>query len=50
MSQVELFRNKNYIIKASRKNGLELSVEELNTFVGILLLSSYNIRNDQREY
>lgn len=41
---------KNYIIEASKENSLQLSIEELNNFVDILLLSSYNIRNDQREY
>ena len=41
---------KNYIIEGSEENGLHLSVNELDTFLGILLLSSYNIRNDQREY
>jgi len=56
MSHVELFELffsseiKNYIIEASQKNGLQISVEELNTFVGILLLSSVNIRNNQYEY
>ena len=48
MSQVELFKLffsseiKNYIIEASQENGLQISVEELNTFV--------NIRNNQYEY
>ncbi|XP_058790066.1 piggyBac transposable element-derived protein 2-like [Phymastichus coffea] len=56
MSPVQLFELffskeiKNYIIEASEANGLNLSVQELNTFVGILLLSSYNIRNELREY
>ncbi|XP_058793768.1 piggyBac transposable element-derived protein 2-like [Phymastichus coffea] len=56
MSPVQLFELffskeiKNYIIEASEANGLDLSVQELNTFVGILLLSSYNIRNELREY
>ncbi|OXU20828.1 hypothetical protein TSAR_010853 [Trichomalopsis sarcophagae] len=56
MSDVELFELfysseiKNYIIEASQINGLQISVGELNTFVGILLLSSINIRNNQYEY
>lgn len=56
MSPVQLFELffskeiKNYIIEASEANGLDLSIQELDTFVGILLLSSYNVRNEQREY
>ncbi|XP_058810261.1 piggyBac transposable element-derived protein 2-like [Phymastichus coffea] len=56
MSHVELFEIffseeiKNYITQASEENDLKLSSKELNTFIGILLLSSYNIRKNQREY
>lgn len=56
MSDVELFELffsseiKNYIIEASQVNGLQISVGELNTFVGIILLSSINIRHNQYEY
>ena len=56
ISHVELFKLffsseiKNYIIEATQENSLQISVEELNTFVGIPLLSSVNIRNNQYEY
>lgn len=56
MSPVELFElflcteMKNYIIEASKENGLDLHIEDLNTFIGILLLSSYNSRNNLEEY
>ena len=38
---------KTYIIDATAENGLEMSMEE---FIGIILVTSYNIRTDQREY
>lgn len=41
---------KKHIIDATKENDLELSLEDLNTFIGILLISSYNIRKNQRDY
>lgn len=41
---------KTYIIEASNENGLDISHDELDIFLGIILLSTYNKRNDQQEY
>ena len=49
----ELFLSKElktYIIEATKENGLDISHDDLDIFVGILLLSTYNIRGDQQEY
>jgi len=40
---------KHYIIE-TYENGLKISAEEFNIFVGILLLSSYNIRTNEKDY
>lgn len=41
---------KNYIVEATCENGLDISVTDLEKFIGILLLTTYNIRTDQRDY
>lgn len=41
---------KNHVLEASKENGLELSVEEFNRFIGILLFSIFNIRKCARDY
>lgn len=41
---------KKHIIDATSENDLDLSLQELNGFIGIILISSYNIRKNQREY
>lgn len=41
---------KTYIIEASKENGLDISHGDLDAFLGILLLSTYNSRGDQQEY
>lgn len=41
---------KKHIIEASKLNGLTMSMNELNTYLAILLLSSYNIRDNYKEY
>lgn len=40
---------KEYIISATRENGFNLNLTDLETFVGITL-TLYNIRSDQRDY
>ncbi|XP_058789591.1 piggyBac transposable element-derived protein 3-like [Phymastichus coffea] len=55
-SYVELFEMfftddmKNYIIEATRENGYDLSKIDLNTFLGVIILSSFNERKSQRDY
>lgn len=53
---VELFETffsaamKNYIVEATKANGYDLTLPELNTFIGIIILSSFNKRKSQRDY
>lgn len=55
-SPVELFENffcdeiKNYIIEATSENGLDLSLQDFNTFVGIIILTAINKRKSQRDH
>ncbi|XP_032688514.1 piggyBac transposable element-derived protein 3-like [Odontomachus brunneus] len=39
-----------YMIDASKENGLNLNMDDLNTFIGIILVSSFNKRKSQRDY
>jgi len=41
---------KNYIIAATKENGYELSLSDLNTFIGIIIFSSFNKRKSQCDY
>lgn len=41
---------KNLVIEASREHGLDLSIDKLNMFVGILLFSIFNIRKSSKDY
>lgn len=41
---------KKYIIDASTENNLNISMTDFNTFIGIVLLTSYNIRHNQFDY
>ena len=56
MSAVEIFELffsedlKKYIIEATRENGLELSYEDLNKFVGILIASIVNVRKKEGDF
>lgn len=53
---VELFETffpiemKEYIIGACKENGFDLSLLDLNTFIGIVITSSFNKRKSQRDY
>lgn len=53
---VKLFENffsddmKYYIIEATKENGFCLKLEDLNTFIGIIILSAINKRKSQRDY
>lgn len=53
MSPVQLFETffsddiKNYIIECTNLNGYNLTLSELNTFIGILIFSAYNSRKSQ---
>lgn len=53
---IELFETffsiemKQYIIDASKENGFDLSLVDLNTFIGIVITSSFNKRKSQRDY
>lgn len=55
-SPVELFElffsdnMKSYISEATNENGYDLSRMELETFLGIIILSSFNSRKSQRDY
>jgi len=55
-SYVELFELffsdaiKSYIIEATNENGYNLSKIDLETFLGIIILSSFNKRKSQRDY
>lgn len=53
---VELFETffstemKQYIINACKENNFDLNLKDLNTFVGIVILTSFNKRKSQRDY
>lgn len=53
---VELFETffpiemKEYIIGACKENGFDLSLLDLNTFIGIVITSSFNKKKSQRDY
>lgn len=53
---VELFEKfftnsmKKYIIEACKENNFDLNLDDLNTFIGIIILSSINKRKSQRDY
>lgn len=55
-SHVELFgfffsaELKAYLIEATQENGYELSVNDLDTFLGIIIFSTFNKRLSQRDY
>jgi len=56
MSPVELFETffseeiKKYIIHCTKLNEYNLTMSELNTFIGIIIMSGYNSRKSQRRY
>ncbi|XP_058796982.1 ribosomal RNA processing protein 36 homolog [Phymastichus coffea] len=41
---------KEYIIEASKFNGLDITIEELNKFVAIIILSAFNKRISEKDY
>lgn len=41
---------KNYILEATKENGLDLSLEEFDVFIGFLIFSSFNKRSSERDY
>jgi len=41
---------KEYIIDACKENGFDLPLVDLNTFIGIIIMSSFNKRKSQRDY
>ena len=41
---------KEYIIDACQENGFDLQLDNLNTFIGIIMISSFNNRKFQRDY
>jgi len=41
---------KQYIIDACKENNFDLKLQDLNTFVGIIILTSVNKRKSQRDY
>jgi len=53
---MELFKTffsieiKQYIIDASKENDFNLQLQGLNTFLGIIILTSFNKRKSQRDY
>lgn len=53
---VELFETffsidmKQYIIDACKENNFNLNLQDLNTFIGIIILTSFNKRKSQRDY
>lgn len=53
---VELFENffsrelKDFIISATRENGLEVSPEDFDAFIGIILFTVYQGRSSERDY
>jgi len=55
-SHVELFEQffsddmKNYIVQVTNENGYALTLGDLNIFIGILILSTFNKRKSQKDY
>ena len=55
-SHVQLFEHffsielKNYIVEATKVNGYTLNLDDLNIYIGILILSSFNKRKSQKDY
>ena len=53
---VELFKTwfsieiKQYIIDACKENNFDLPLQDLNTFLGIIIVTSFNKRKSQRDY
>jgi len=41
---------KEYIIDACKENGLDLWLDDLDTFIGIIIVTSFNKRKSQRDY
>jgi len=41
---------KQYIIDACKENKYDLELQDLNTFIGIIILTSFNKRKSQRDY
>lgn len=41
---------KQYIIDASKENNYDLKLQDLDTFIGIVIFSSFNKRKSQRDY
>lgn len=41
---------KNHIIEATKENGYDITIHDLNTFIGIIVFSSLNERKSQRDY
>ena len=41
---------KQCIIDATKSNGYDLHMNDFDTFLDILIISSYNIRSNQRDY
>lgn len=55
-SHAEIFENffssalKRYVIEATRENGYNFQLEELNVIIGIIIFTTYNKRSSQRDY
>jgi len=41
---------KNYIIENTAHNSYNLSLDELNKFLGIIIMSTFNVRKSQKDY
>ncbi|KAL7290371.1 hypothetical protein TKK_0016063 [Trichogramma kaykai] len=41
---------KNYLIESTKENDYKLSLQNLNVFIGIIVISIFNVRKDQCEY
>ena len=41
---------KEYIIEACKENEFDLQLDDLSTFIGIIILSSINKRKSQRDF
>lgn len=41
---------KNYVVEATKENGYTLNLDDLNTYLGILILSSFNKRKSQKDF